>query len=124
MAERARATIGVLRDAMTEFADIGAVAIVKLGYATRDGGKEHHWFEAHAIGESTVDATLENRPFNVDLRQGERAERPLDLLTDWMLMTPEGTVTPRYQGVVRRLRALSPDARAALVEAAKSTPGR
>ena len=104
MAERARATIGVLRDLMTEFADLGVVAIVKLGYPTRDGGKEHLWFEAHAIGTSTVDATLENRPFNVDLRPGERAEHPLDLLTDWMLMTPEGQVTPRSQAAARRLR--------------------
>jgi hypothetical protein len=115
MAERARATIGVLRDLMAEFADLGVIAIVKLGYPTGDGpedGKEHLWFQAHAIGDETVDATLENRPFAVDLRPGDRAERPLELLTDWLLMTPEGQVSPRSQAAARRLRELPADERA------------
>ena len=121
MAERARATIAVLRDLMAEFAELGVIALVKLGYPTGDGQdrKEHLWFEVHAVGETTVDATLQNAPFAVDLRPGERAERPLDLLTDWMLMTPEGHITPRSQAPARRLRELPGQDRARFVAMAR-----
>ena len=78
MAERAQATIDVLRALIVEFAEFEVVAVVKLGYPTEGDGKEHLWFTAHAIGASTIDATLENRPFEVDLQPGERAERPLE----------------------------------------------
>jgi hypothetical protein len=114
MAERAQATIGVLRDLMAEFAEFEVVAIVKLGYPTPDGGKEHLWFEAHAIGDGTIDATLENKPFAVDLKPVERAERPIDLLTDWMLMTPAGTITPRSMSAARRLREQADEIREAM----------
>ena len=50
-----------------------------------------------------MDATLVNRPLAVDLREGERATRALDLLTDWTLITPAGWVTPRSQHAVRLL---------------------
>ncbi len=104
MAERARATVGILRDLMAEFAEFEVIAIVKLGYPTTNDGREHLWFSAHAISDTTIDATLENRPFAVDLRPGERAERPIDLLTDWMLMTPAGSITPRSMSAARQLR--------------------
>jgi hypothetical protein len=113
MAERARMTVGVLRALKDEFAEFDVVAIVKLGYPTAKDSKEHLWFEAHAFGDSTVDATLENRPFAVDLKPGERAERPLDLLTDWMLMTPMGAVTPRSLAAARRVREHADELRAA-----------
>jgi hypothetical protein len=104
MAERARATIGVLRALMAEFAEFEVQALVKLGYPTSNGGSEHLWFTVHAIGDETVDATLENEPFEVDLRPGERAERPLDLLSDWILGTPAGPITPRSMEAARSLR--------------------
>ena len=114
MAERAKATIGVLRGLQAGFAEFEVVAIVKLGYPTPDGGKEHLWFEAHTIGDETIDATLENKPFAVDLTPGERAERPIDLLTDWMLMTPAGTITPRSMSAARRLREGADEIREAM----------
>ena len=116
MAERALATIGVLRGLMSEFAEFEPVAVLKLGYPTPDGGKEHLWFTAHAIGETTVDATLENKPFAVDLTPGERAERPLELISDWMLLTPGGPVTPRSMIAARRLREHGDEIRAAMAE--------
>lgn len=84
------------------------------GYPTPEGSKEHLWFEAHAIGDDTIDATLENKPFAVDLTPGERAERPLDLLTDWVLMTPAGSVTPRSMSAARSLREHADEVRAAM----------
>jgi hypothetical protein len=104
IAERARATIGVLRVLMAEFAEFDIQALVKLGYPTSDGSREHLWFTVHAIGDETVDATLQNEPFDVDLRPGERAERPLELLSDWILITPAGPITPRSMRAARSLR--------------------
>ena len=117
MAERALATIGVLRASMEEFAEFEPVAVVKLGYPTDGDGREHLWFTAHAIGESTIDATLESRPFAVDLQPGERAERPLEYLTDWMLMTPAGPITPRSMIGARLLREHADEIRAAMAAA-------
>jgi uncharacterized protein DUF4026/uncharacterized protein DUF2314 len=116
MAERAQATIDVLRALIVEFAEFEVVAIVKLGYPTESDGREHLWFTAHSIGASTIDATLENRPFEVDLQPGERAERPLEYLTDWILMTPAGPVTPRSMIGARRLREHADEIRAAMAE--------
>ena len=117
MAERAKATLGVLRAMAAEFAEFQVVTIAKLGYPTDDGGKEHLWFEVHGFGDDTLDATLENRPFAVDLKEGERAERPVALLTDWMLMTPAGTITPRSMAAARRLREQADEIRASMAEA-------
>ena len=117
MAERAKATLGVLRAMAAEFAEFEVVTIAKLGYPTGDGGKEHLWFEVHGFGDDTLDATLANRPFAVDLREGERAERPIELLTDWMLMTPAGNVTPRSLSAARRLREHADEIRASMAEA-------
>lgn len=117
MAERAKATTGVLQALMVEFAEFEVVPIVKLGYPTPDDSKEHLWFTAHGFDDGTVDATLENKPFAVDLTPGERASRPLDLLTDWMLMTPAGTVTPRSMIAARQLREHADEIREAMREA-------
>jgi hypothetical protein len=116
MSERAKATLGVLRAMVAEFAEFKVVTIAKLGYPTGDGGKEHLWFEVHGFGDDALDATLENRPFAVDLRMGERADRPIDLLTDWMLMTPAGTITPRSMAAARRLREHADEIRASMAE--------
>ncbi len=116
MAERALATIDVLRSMTQEFAEFEPVALVKLGYPTEDS-KEHLWFTAHSIGHDTIDATLENRPFAVDLQPGERAERPLELISDWVLMTPAGPVTPRSFIAARRMREHADEIRAAMAEA-------
>jgi hypothetical protein len=89
-------------------------ALVKLGYPTTDGGREHPWFEVHGFDGDTVDATLVNRPVALDLREGERAARPLELLSDWTLITPAGWVTPRSQHAARQLREHADDIRAAM----------
>lgn len=107
-----------------EFAEFEVVTIAKLGYPTRDGGKEHLWFEVHGFGDDTLDATLANRPFTVDLREGERAERPTDLLTDWMLMTPAGNVTPRSLSAARKLREHADEIRASMAEARAAGRGQ
>lgn len=116
-AERAKATIHLFRSLMAEFAEFELPAIVKLGHPTSDGSREHLWFTAHEVGSETIDGTLENQPFAVDLRPGDRAHHPIELLTDWMLMTPFGSITPRSMSAARMLREHAPEVRAMLAAA-------
>lgn len=104
MTQRARATIGVFRDLVAEFADMPATPLVKLGYTTSEGA-EHLWFEVHEIRGDQVDATLINQPFaDVGMSQGDRGERPLELLSDWSISTPAGSITPRTLAPARAMR--------------------
>ncbi|MFK7788930.1 MAG: hypothetical protein AB8C95_05465, partial [Phycisphaeraceae bacterium] len=51
------------------------------------------------------DATLLNQPFSVSgVNAGDRRAHGLDDLSDWMVMTPLGMVTPRYQTPLRMFR--------------------
>jgi uncharacterized protein YegJ (DUF2314 family) len=96
-AERARHTLGVLRGLVDEFGDLGLPTLIKLGYPRDDGaGREHLWFSVHRLDDAHVDATLENRPYGVSrLRLGERGNHPLEFVTDWTILTPFGSITPR-----------------------------
>jgi hypothetical protein len=114
MAERARLTLGVLEARWREFAEFQVVPLVKLGYPTTDQSREHLWFELHAIAGDQLDATLVNRPFKVDLRVNERAMRPVGLLTDWVITTPAGQITPRSDVTSRRLREHADELREAM----------
>lgn len=107
MAERARRTLGVLRGLADEFAPYGMPVLVKMGYETDDGvGREHLWFEVHGVHGDRVDATLVNAPYGIArLRQGGRADHPVERITDWLIPTPYGTITPRNQVAARRVRA-------------------
>lgn len=109
MAERARQTLGVFTDLKEEFAGLQLPTVVKLGYEVEGGApgdREHLWFEVHRVLGDTVDATLANAPHRVPaLRQGQRGEFELARLTDWMILSPEGAMTPRNISAARRLRA-------------------
>lgn len=119
-AERARQTVGVLRGLLDEFAGLGLPALIKLGYPRDDGaGREHLWFSVHRLEGASVDATLENRPYAVSrLRPGERGSHPLDLVTDWTILTPFGSITPRSLVAARAVREHPEDVRA-LMEAGR-----
>jgi Protein of unknown function (DUF4026)/Uncharacterized protein conserved in bacteria (DUF2314) len=110
MADRAAKTLGVLRRYREEFAAVEPVTLVKLGYPTRSGDREHLWFQVHEMGDDWIDGTLGNRPFHVDLKPGERARHSLDQLSDWLLLTPAGQISPRSSYVARVLRDQQPEA--------------
>jgi hypothetical protein len=112
MAERAAKTIGVLRRYRDEFAAIEPVTLVKLGYPTRSGDREHLWFQVHEMGDDWIEGTLGNRPFDVDLEPGVAGRHSLDLLSDWVLLTPAGQISPRSSHVARILREQPPPAAA------------
>ena len=110
MAERAAKTLGVLRRYREEFAALEPVTLVKLGYPTRSGGdREHLWFQVHEMGDDWIEGTLDTRPFDVDLEAGASGRHSLDLLSDWLLLTPAGQITPRSFHVARILREQPPE---------------
>ncbi len=120
--ERARGTYGRLRRYYEEFSDFGFVTIVKLGIPTdRDpGNKEHMWFEVHHCGDDWIDATLGNQPYYVTtLKCGERRRHSVDLLSDWMIMTPVGTINPRNTKAAREVRANPDEVRRIIAESEK-----
>jgi Protein of unknown function (DUF4026) C-terminal len=119
-AERARQTLVVLRGMVDEFADLGLPTLIKLGYPRDDGeGREHLWFSVDRIDETSVEATLENRPYGVSgLRPGERGTHGLELVTDWTILTPFGSITPRSLVAARSIRE-RPDEVRALIEGAR-----
>ncbi len=109
MAQRARNTYGFLRTLVEELAEFHVYPIVKLGYQV-DGGtpddREHLWFTVHALHDDTIDATLDSPPFGIArFRPGDRRLHPVELLSDWTIMTPLGPISPRSTVALRRLRA-------------------
>ena len=109
MSERARHTFSVFRALKEEFAGFDLPTVVKLGYEMEGGSPgecEHLWFAVHQVLGDTVDATLANAPHRVpSLTAGQRGEFELERLTDWMILSPEGPMTPRNVSASRRLRA-------------------
>jgi Protein of unknown function (DUF4026) C-terminal/Uncharacterized protein conserved in bacteria (DUF2314) len=109
MAERAKQTLSVFRALKQEFASLDLPAVVKLGYQVEGGGpsdREHLWFAVHHILGDTVDATLVNTPHRVpELKAEQRGEFALERLTDWTILSPEGSMTPRNVSAARRLRS-------------------
>ncbi|GMU80571.1 MAG: hypothetical protein AMXMBFR47_04420 [Planctomycetota bacterium] len=98
MERRARATYPLLRKIAADLAEFEFPTIVKLGYEV-DGssGREHLWFSVHGLDDDAIDATLENSPFNIArLKMGDRGRHPVERLSDWMIMTPAGSITPHH----------------------------
>lgn len=66
-----------------------------------------------------MEATLENRPYGVSrLRPGEGGAHSLELVTDWTILTPFGSITPRSLVAARAVRERPGEVRA-LTEGAR-----
>lgn len=108
MAERARGTFSVLRSLCEEFAGLDVNILTKIGYPTDTGGKdgrEHLWFSVHGCDDNSVDGTLENDPFDIAaLKRGMRSWHAAENLTDWLIISPVGTVSPRDMRNLRLIR--------------------
>ncbi|MGA2498878.1 MAG: DUF4026 domain-containing protein [Tepidisphaeraceae bacterium] len=108
MQTRARAMYPLLRRLAEEMREFDFTVAVKLGYEADagNGRKEHLWFRVHAAEDTRVDATLLNHPFNIArIHKGERGWHDTGRLTDWMILTPLGQITPRDVMLARRIRA-------------------
>lgn len=108
MAERALGTYLQLQQLAGEFAEFEFPIIVKLGYRIDSGGpdeREHLWFQVHELGDVRIDATLESTPFSISrMKKNQRAWHLMELLTDWAILTPLGTITPRHTVPARQIR--------------------
>ncbi len=114
MAERARATYGVLRALAEEFAAFQFPVGVKLRYDSGGGG-EHLWFRPHILSDDSLDATLESAPLALpEMKLGDRATHSVERITDWMMATPAGWITPRSQAAARIVRETPDEIRAAM----------
>jgi hypothetical protein len=118
MAERARGTLGVLKSLMDEFAELPVTPMVKLGFdRAHSVHREHLWFTVESIGPDGIDCTCVNDPFDVpSLANGQRATHSLDRLTDWLIISPTGSITPRSTLPARLLREIPEQARRELIE--------
>ena len=107
MAARARATLDVFKALIAEFGPGGLPNGIKISYPTASDptGREHLWFEVHGFDGDRVDATLLNQPFDVpSLEQNARGWHAVADVSDWLMMSPAGPMTPRNLSAARRLR--------------------
>ena len=97
MSERAHKTFHLFHQFSEEFAPFQVKPLVKIpwlvdGDASRN---EHLWFEVNQFFEDSVEATLLNNPHRIRaLKAGDRRRHSLDRLTDWLLLTPAGNISP------------------------------
>ncbi len=106
LADRAKATLPLLRKLVEEFAKHEPEVAVKLGIKTDDGeSREHLWFRVEELGKERVRAALASRPLHVSsMREGDTGEWGLDLLTEWIVATPAGWIKPGSMLPARALR--------------------
>lgn len=87
--------------------------LVKLAFPTLDpvfGREEHLWFEVHALGDDTVEATCTNTPRAVPaLSEGQRATHHLDRLCDWAVACPLGRFDAERIEVLEHILTVAPD---------------
>jgi len=72
--------------------------LVKLGLTVDDpdsgSEKEHLWFDVLAIDHGKVTGKLLNQPYWISgLKEGDVNTYPLDVLTDWVIYSPDNTYT-------------------------------
>lgn len=72
--------------------------LVKLGLSVDDENagseKEHLWFEVVSLDNDAIEGKLLNQPYWIsDLNEGDVNKYPVDLLTDWLIYSPDSTYT-------------------------------
>lgn len=116
-ATRARQCLTLFENFRGEFEPLECKALAKIAHASESGELEHLWFEVHGVEENSLDATLLNEPFAIPhLHAGERSPQAIDQLSDWSILTPIGSITPRTLPLAPVLRELRPEIEAALKE--------
>jgi uncharacterized protein YegJ (DUF2314 family) len=115
MSERARATYPLLRRLAEEFASYKFPIGIKMGYETAGGGREHLWFKPETMSADEIDATLESPPMAVrGLKLGDRGTHAIERISDWIIGTPAGMITPRSLAAARIVREAPDEIRAAM----------
>lgn len=105
MSKRAQATIGVFAAAREELVPHNFPCIAKIAYPTAGGSTEHLWFNVHGVEGRSIDAELVSEPFDIPtMKAGQRGMHPVAQLSDWMIITPLGHITPRSMHALRTIR--------------------
>jgi len=116
MSERARATLSLFERIRDELREFECPALVKIGYPTDSDARcaEHLWFEVHSIRGDAIDATLVSAPHDIRaMRAGTRGTHPVERLTDWVIPSPAGQITPHARRALRMIRERKDELRAA-----------
>ena len=76
----------------------GWTFLVKLGLTVDNpeagSEKEHLWYEVQGIENDKIEGKLLNQPYWIsNLNEGDIKSYPLDLLTDWLIYSPDNTFT-------------------------------
>lgn len=104
-AQRARLTVKLFGEFLSEFAEFEPIGLAKVGCPTSSGGREHPWFSVLDVGTDRFSGKLENDPIDIpSMQRGGRYDLPIDDLTDWLVMLPGGTITPRSMTMARLIR--------------------
>lgn len=79
--------------------EAGWTFLVKLGLivdnSESETDKEHLWYEVISIAGNQIEGKLLNQPYWIaGLNEGDIKTYPLDLLTDWVIYSPDNTYTP------------------------------
>lgn len=72
--------------------------LVKLGLTVDNpesgSEKEHLWFDVSSINDGQIEGKLLNQPYWISrLNEGDVNTYPLDVLTDWLIYSPDNTYT-------------------------------
>ncbi|MDU1892960.1 MAG: DUF4026 domain-containing protein [Dysgonomonas sp.] len=72
--------------------------LVKLGLtvdnAETESDKEHLWYEVISIKDQQIEGKLLNQPYWIaGLNEGDIKSYPVDMLTDWVIYSPDNTYT-------------------------------
>ena len=72
--------------------------LVKLGLKVdnikAETEKEHLWFDVVSIGDNYIEGKLLNQPYWISgLNEGDNNRYPVELLTDWIIYSPDNTYT-------------------------------
>lgn len=83
------------------FAEEGNQILIKVGllvdkeFRSDDNDKEHIWFELLALEESEFQARLTQEPYYIEgLHEGDENWYRYEQITDWLIFTPEGRISP------------------------------
>lgn len=77
----------------------GWTFLVKLGLTVDDpesgSEKEHLWYEVSSINDGNIEGKLLNQPYWISgLNEGDIGSYPLELLTDWIIYSPDYSYSP------------------------------
>jgi len=108
MRDRAQNTYQLFRSLREEFAEFDFVYLVKLGIPTDPGAPsshEHMWFAIDNLTDTEIEGELGNEPYYIkSMKEGDHSTHSIDLLSDWMIMTPVGLINPRSTAAARIVR--------------------